>query len=411
MGLHGAIELAVRIRAPAHERANGAIGRQRDDGRLPGIERAAPLGQRALDDLAGAALEGGVERRLDHDLVAVSVFEARRRIAHEVHGVGHLGLVRHAHQRREADLFGARRCGLRPAQEACFVHLLDHEAAAGKRLHGTCARGVSRRRLEESGDDRGLGDGKVARGLGEIALRGGLDAVRPAAEIDAVEVELEDVALGQAKLEPERQHQLLGLARPGAIRGQEQVLGELLGEGRAALREAAGAQIGHRGAQHAERVDARMGEEAPVLDGDHGVGRVRGEHVERNIGARDAAFREQAIVTRQDAHHRPRRLEAHRKRIGEHDRVVDEERSNRGGGRQDEHQRPEQEHLPEAEPPRRAAVIHRRRAPPVRIRSPIGIPGAIRPVRSPMIVAVVAHCAFGPHAKRGSLRAGRLKAR
>ena len=99
----------------------------------------------------------------------------------------------------------------------------------------------------------------LARGLAEIALRGGVDAIGACAEIDAVEIELENLGLGELALEPERQHQLLQLAREGALLGQEQVLGELLGDGRAALRYAAAAQVGDSGAQQGRSDRCRNG--------------------------------------------------------------------------------------------------------------------------------------------------------
>ncbi len=85
------------------------------------------------------------------------------------------------------------------------------------------------------------GDRHVLRRLAEIALRRGLDAIGAGAEIDAVEIELEDLVLGIFALQPEREFDFLQLARKRALLGQEQVLRELLGQRRAALRDARGA--------------------------------------------------------------------------------------------------------------------------------------------------------------------------
>ena len=74
-----------------------------------------------------------------------------------------------------------------------------------------------------------------ARALAEIFLRRRLDPVGARAEIDAIEIEFEDLVLGIFALEPERQDRLLDLARERPLLGEEQVLGELLGQGRAAL--------------------------------------------------------------------------------------------------------------------------------------------------------------------------------
>src|SRR6478609_3001386 len=97
----------------------------------------------------------------------------------------------------------------------------------------------------------------------EIELRGSLDAERTAAEIGAVEVEFQDLALGEARLEQEGEVGLLDLALNGALGRQEQVLGELLRQGRAALDDLVGLGVDDQGAGRAEEVDAEVLEEAP----------------------------------------------------------------------------------------------------------------------------------------------------
>ena len=75
-------------------------------------------------------------------------------------------------------------------------------------------------------------------------------------------------------LQPEREHGLLDLAPQRPVRRQEQVLGELLGDGRAALDDMAGSKIGEGRAHDAEDIDAEMMPEPPVLGGDQGVGQA-----------------------------------------------------------------------------------------------------------------------------------------
>ena len=99
----------------------------------------------------------------------------------------------------------------------------------------------------------------VGRAVAEEAARGGVDAVGAAAEIDAVEIELEDLVLGEAPLERQRQDALADLAAEGAAVGQEDVAGELLGDGRAALRPAAAFDSRTlTRAGDADRIDADM---------------------------------------------------------------------------------------------------------------------------------------------------------
>ena len=59
-------------------------------------------------------------------------------------------------------------------------------------------------------------------------MRRAVDAERAAAHIGAVEIELEDLVLGQARFQPDRQERFLDLALDGALVREEQVFGELL---------------------------------------------------------------------------------------------------------------------------------------------------------------------------------------
>src|SRR3546814_14989859 len=70
---------------------------------------------------------------------------------------------------------------------------------------------------------------------------------------------------------------LLQLALDVAVEGQEAGLGELLGERAAARHHAPGAGVGGERADDADRVDAPVVVETPVLDGDEGVADIFGE--------------------------------------------------------------------------------------------------------------------------------------
>src|SRR5690606_35463216 len=96
--------------------------------------------------------------------------------------------------------------------------------------------------LHRAGEDRRLAKREIARRLAEITLRRRLDAGGAVAEEDAVEIELEDLLLGVVLLEPQRQQCLLRLALQRLLGAEEQVLGELLGDGGGAARHLAGLQ-------------------------------------------------------------------------------------------------------------------------------------------------------------------------
>ncbi len=90
-------------------------------------------------------------------------------------------------------------------------------------------------------------------------------------------------------------------------------------------------EIGIGRARHAERVEADVLVEAPVLGGEHRVRHALWQEVERHVVPRRAALGEHAAVAREDADHRPAAgRRPHRQGIREGQRVVDEHGADAG---------------------------------------------------------------------------------
>ena len=191
------------------------------------------------------------------------------------------------------------------AGEFLFRHVGEHEARAALGAVRIVARRQPRRRLHQARQQRRFGERQLPRRFGEIALRRRLDAISAGAEIDAIEIELEDLCLGEFVLEPERQHHFLQLARNGALLRQEQIFGELLGDGRAALRGAAAQDVGGKRAHDPERIDAVVRIEAPILDGDECLGHIVRQFVQRHRrAAHVAASGERRAIGAEDQNRR-----------------------------------------------------------------------------------------------------------
>src|SRR5205085_10707044 len=122
------------------------------------------------------------------------------------------------------------------------------------------------RRFRDSGEQRGLVNGEVFGLLAEVGLGGGLKAVGDCAEEDVVDVQLHDLLLRVVAFDLERDEPLVELARVGLLGGEEQTLGYLLRQCRAAL-AAARRNVLPRRARDAYRVNTVVLEEARVLDG------------------------------------------------------------------------------------------------------------------------------------------------
>src|SRR5581483_11730311 len=206
-------------------------------------------------------------------------------------GVDDLGRV----EARSLHLPGAHVAGLDQVGE----DIIGAGAGCGQ-VHVRCELG---RGLEEAGQHGSLGEIDLAHGLAEIELGGCLHAVGAATEIGAVEVELEDLALGEARLEQEGEEHLLELALQRPLGGQEQILGELLGDGGPALHHLVGARVLQHRAQGADEIDAEVVEEAPVLGGERRLDEVIGDLLERHrIVVQDAALADLGAVAVEELH-------------------------------------------------------------------------------------------------------------
>ena len=110
-------------------------------------------------------------------------------------------------------------------------------------------------------------------------------------------------------LDPHREQRFLDLAAERDLVGQQEVLGDLLGDGGGTLRPAVGAvvlRVEHGGARHAGKVNAAMFVEILVLGGEEGVDHEFWNRLDRQIEpALPGVFAEQRAVRGMDAgHHR-----------------------------------------------------------------------------------------------------------
>ncbi len=165
--------------------------------------------------------------------------------------------------------------GLLGGDRLVVHHAVQHPVPPVARGLGEAERVVVVRRLGQRGQEGGLRQGDLVQRLVEVGLRRRGHAVGLHAEVDLVQVQLEDAVLGQRLLHPDGEHGLLDLALHGAlVAAQQHVARDLLGDGGGADRAAAAAhlhQVGEGGARHRTRIDALVGPEVLVLGGDEGL--------------------------------------------------------------------------------------------------------------------------------------------
>ena len=192
--------------------------------------------------------------------------------------------------------------------EAVLDDMVDDPVAASYGAVREFERVVIARRLGQGRKIGAIGKGQFVESLVPIGLGGGGHAIGADAEIDLVEIELEDLLLGEGALDADGKDRFLQLALDGLIAGQEKILGDLLGNCRGADRAPARrrvAQIGDDGADDALHVEAAMLVEVLVLGGDESVddaGRDRGDrHVDAPL-ARELGD-QRAVIGVDAGHH------------------------------------------------------------------------------------------------------------
>lgn len=135
------------------------------------------------------------------------------------------------------------------------------------------------RAFGQTGEEGSFGKGQVASVLGEVVLGGSFKAVHAAAEVDLIGVEGEDLLLGEGALDLDGEVGLLDFAPEIAVVVEEEIASELHGEGGRALAAGVGADVVDGGAEDAEDIDAPVGLEGLVFDGDDGLAEHGGEVV------------------------------------------------------------------------------------------------------------------------------------
>jgi len=138
------------------------------------------------------------------------------------------------------------------------------------------------RALGQARQERALGQVELRGGLAEIAPRRHLDAPRPTTEIDRIEIQRQDLRLGEHALEPGCNEDLADLALVGNVISHQQILGYLLGDGRSALRPSGFRQISQERPDHSTLVDAFVLEETLVLRRDEGFPDKLGDIAQRH---------------------------------------------------------------------------------------------------------------------------------
>ncbi len=262
-----------------------------------------PIAQRLVGGRLQFPIEAGAHRQpgLVEPLFAVPGVELAAHFFGEIGAGDDLGVLAAAQHDRLC--LGGGDLGL--GRGTVFGDALEHPIAPDLGLLGIARRVVVVRRLWQSGQEGRLAEAQFVERFVEIKEGGRLYPIGAGAEIDLVEVELEDPVLRQRLVDPGSEQDLLDLAVDRQLVRQQHVLGDLLRDGRGADRPALAVpapDIGQRGAEHRDRVDAVVAVEILVLGrqegGDDALGDRRDRHEHPPLGG---IFGQQPPIAGMDA--------------------------------------------------------------------------------------------------------------
>jgi hypothetical protein len=265
----------------AHHRQQ--IARLRIDSHERGLQIASTNAPQAIaDGDLGSILDLGDERRVDLPVRrVVAAVDVAELLPQKFLRVA-VTRARHRRERLDLNALGTRRL-LLPGGDLLFLaHALQHDETAPARGIEMRPRRVRRRCADDAGDERRLAEREIGRRLPEHLPRHRLDAVDTAAQVDAIEIQLQDLALRQKDLEHRREHRFLQLAAVGPGIREVQCAGKLLRDRAAALR-AVGSQVVERRTRQRDGIDARMQVETVIFNGDHRVLEIGGDLLERHV--------------------------------------------------------------------------------------------------------------------------------
>ena len=297
---------------------------------LDGLDRAVEAAalviaqKTVLQRLAGRDLDARVERGAHRKatfvkrVVAVALDDLAADFFGEVIRGEEIGA---AVARGHAERLGFRLRAVALGDVAVLHHAVDDPVAALDGRFGAAEGMVVRRPLRQGCEIGGLGDGQLGDGLVEIGERRAGDAVGIEAEEDLVQVELENAVLGIGLFDAEGEDGFLDLAVHGLVGGEQEVLRDLLRDGRRADGAAARTevlQVDHDGAEEARHVDAGMLVEILVFGGKEGSLHAVGDRLDRQVEAAFAGiFGHQRAVAGMHARRHRRRVAVEHLIIGE----------------------------------------------------------------------------------------------
>src|SRR6266480_4641190 len=148
-------------------------------------------------------------------------------------------------------------------------HAIQNGITLDRRAVGVLQRRKTIGTSNQAGKERGLGKVQLGCALSEISLRGCFNAITTSAEINAINVKLEDLLLGELTFDAQSHHCFEQFPTHGAAAQRKAVARELLGNAAGSFLGRATQDIVSKCAENAAPINPSMLIEASVLARQH----------------------------------------------------------------------------------------------------------------------------------------------
>ena len=187
--------------------------------------------------------------------------------------------------------------GLNRGDHLFFEHPVQHVNLPLPRFLGIPEGGQTVRRRREAGHHGAFGQGQVFHRFAEINLGRSARSIGPFPQVNLVQIQEEDLVLGEIALDPLRQDGFLDFSGVAPFGGEEEGFGDLLGDRAPPLNHFEGFDIAESGSQNPPVVDSPVLEEPGVLGRHEGVDQHPGHFRQRNNGAPfDEEFPDENVI-------------------------------------------------------------------------------------------------------------------
>ena len=163
-----------------------------------------------------------------------------------------------------------------------LLHAREHILEASLRTVRMAIGTEVARPLGHSGKQRAVSQGELIGGFSEIAACRHFDAPGTAAEVDRIQVQLEDFALAQHTFEARGNDHLADFALIAHVVADQEVFRHLLSNRRTALRAPRLGEVTDEGADQPVLIDSLVAVEPLVLDRNEGLLHMLGDLAQRN---------------------------------------------------------------------------------------------------------------------------------